>query len=50
MALAQDLIARTATSLTEITGACGYRSLSKFSRRFRAVTGMSPDEMRGPRQ
>lgn len=50
MALAQDLIARTATSLTEIAGACGYRSLSKFSRRFRAVTGMSPDEMRAPRQ
>jgi AraC-like DNA-binding protein len=50
MALAQDLIARTATSLTEIAGACGYRSVSKFSKRFRAVTGMSPDEMRGPRQ
>jgi AraC-like DNA-binding protein len=50
MALAQDLIARSATSLTEIAGACGYRSLSKFSRRFRAVTGMTPDEMRGPRQ
>jgi AraC-like DNA-binding protein len=50
MRLAQDLISRSGSTLTEIAGACGYRSLSKFSKRFRAVTGMSPDEMRGPRQ
>jgi AraC-like DNA-binding protein len=50
MALAQALIARTGASLTDIAGACGYRSRSKFSKRFRAVTGMSPDDLRGTRQ
>lgn len=43
---ARQLLIETETSVAEIAFRCGFRNLSNFNRRFRAMTGLSPREYR----
>ena len=47
---ARDLLRQTDLSVTDVCIACGFRSLSHFSKSYRAVHGVSPGAERGATQ
>jgi two-component system response regulator YesN len=42
IAMAKELLCEAKMSVTEISEACGFSSISSFSRTFKKETGMSP--------